>query len=159
VSTRSTRIEERIAVAAPPEVVWEAVTDWEAQQDWILATKMRVEPGGHGLGERFTATTGLGPIGFADDMEVTLWDPPHRVDVRHLGKVVRGTASFIVEPAPGGSWFTWVEELELPLGQAGLAGFKVAGPLAGRGLRLSMKRLAKDIEARTRKGGSRLKPV
>ena len=33
------------------------------------------------------------------------FDPPHRVDVRHLGRVVRGTGTFLVEPAPGGAWF------------------------------------------------------
>jgi carbon monoxide dehydrogenase subunit G len=156
----TTRIEERIAVAAPPEAVWEAVTDWAGQDSWMLGTTIvpGPGPGGRGVGERLTAVTALGPVRFDDLMEVTLWDPPHRVDVRHLGKVVRGTGSFIVEPAPGGAWLTWVEDLELPLGRAGQAGFTMVGPLARGGLRLSLRRLARDLEARSRPGASRPKP-
>jgi hypothetical protein len=92
--------------------------------------------------------TGLGPVRFSDPMEVTAWHPPHRADVRHLGGVVRGTGSFIVEPAPGGAWLTWVEDLQAPLGQVGRVGLGLLAPVARRALRLSLRRLARDLEAR-----------
>jgi hypothetical protein len=50
-------IEERVAVAAPPLVVWEALTDWEGQSSWMLATTVTAEPGGHRTGERLEAVT------------------------------------------------------------------------------------------------------
>jgi carbon monoxide dehydrogenase subunit G len=149
VTARTVHVEERIAVAAPPEKVFAALTDWERQSDWIAFTKVVVDAGEPGVGQRFTATTGIGPAGFADQMEVTRWEPPHRADVVHLGKVVRGTGSFQVAPAPGGSWLTWIEDLELPLGTAGEAGFKAIGPAARLFIRRSMRALARAVEAQT----------
>jgi carbon monoxide dehydrogenase subunit G len=140
------RVVERVAVAAPPEAVWAAVVDWERQGRWMLLTQITVEGGGRGVGQRFTARTSLGPLGFDDPMQVTRWDPPHRADVAHRGGVVRGTGSFVVTPAPGGSWLTWVEELDLPGGRLGRAGFSLLEPLVRAGLRLSLRRVARGIE-------------
>jgi carbon monoxide dehydrogenase subunit G len=145
------RVVERVAVAAPPDDVWAAVVDWERQGRWILLTAVTVEPGGHRVGERFTARTGIGPVGFDDPMEVTRWDPPHRADVAHHGNVVRGTGSFVVTSAPGGAWLTWVEELDMPGGRLGTLGFRMLEPLVRAGLRASMRRAARDIEAARRR--------
>jgi carbon monoxide dehydrogenase subunit G len=146
------RVVERMAVAAPQEAVWAAVVDWERQGRWMLWTSVTVEPGRRGLGERFTARTALGPLGFDDPMQVTRWDPPHRADVAHHGSVVRGTGSFVVTPAPGGSWLTWVEDLELPGGALGRAGFTLLEPLVRAGLRLSLRRAARAIEREGHQG-------
>ncbi|HKE99400.1 MAG TPA: SRPBCC family protein [Actinomycetes bacterium] len=146
------RVEERVAVAVPPRVLWEAVVDWRRQGEWVPLTTVRVEPGGHRVGERLSAATGIGPLRFEDPMEVTRWDPPQRVDVRHLGTVVRGTGTFTVEPAPGGAWFTWVEELDLPLGRLGRLGFSLVGPVVSYALRRGLRRLARQVEAGGRPG-------
>ena len=147
-------LEVRVAVAAAPEVVWGAVTDWERQGEWVAFTRVVAEGGGPGVGERVTAVTGFGPVRFVDPMEVTCWDPPRRADVRHLGRVVRGTGSFRVEPAPGGAWFIWIEDLDIPLGVAGRLGFRwMARPLTVLMLRRSLRRMARDLEARVRAGG------
>jgi carbon monoxide dehydrogenase subunit G len=149
----TTRVEERIAVAAPPEAVWEAVTDWERGSRWVALTTITVEAPEdrqateHGVGERFTAVTGLFGVGVADHMEVTRWEPPRRVDVAHLGRVVRGTGTYLVEPAPGGAWFVWIEELELPLGRLGRLGFPLVRPLFRLLLRRSLRTLARRVEA------------
>jgi len=144
------KVEERVAVAAPPEVVWQALTDWEGQSGWMVLTTVNVEPGGHRVGERLDAVTGLGGVGFHDAMEVTRWDPPRRVDVAHVGKVVRGTGTFAVDPAPGGAWCTWVEDLDLPLGVPGLLGFALVRPIFRLMLRQSLRRLVRQVEARPR---------
>jgi hypothetical protein len=81
-------------------------------------------------------------------MEVTRFEPPHRVDVRHLGRVVRGTGTFLVEPAPGGAWFVWAEDVDLPLGVVGRLGFAVVGPAFRLLLRRSLRRLARRVESR-----------
>jgi carbon monoxide dehydrogenase subunit G len=141
------RVEERVAVAAPAEVVWEALTDWEGQSSWMVLTSVTVEPGGHRVGERLEAFTRLGGVGFRDPMEVTRWDPPRRVDVAHLGKVVRGLGIFAVEPAPGGAWLVWAEDLDLPLGRLGRLGFALVRPAFQLMLRRSLLRLAGKVEA------------
>src|SRR6266542_3931287 len=124
------RVEERVAVAAPVEVAWAALTDWEGQSGWMVLTAVTVEPGGHRVGERLDAFTRIGGVGFHDPMEVTRWDPPRRVEVAHLGRVVRGTGIFEARPAPGGAWLVWVEDLELPAGWPG-RWRRVPGRLAG----------------------------
>ena len=112
-------LEERVAIAAPPEAVFAAVADWEGQSEWVALTTVTADGGPHRVGERLVADTRLLGIGFRDPMEVTRFDPPSRIDVRHLGRVVRGTGTFLVEPAPGGAWFVWAEDVELPLGMVG----------------------------------------
>ena len=109
------------------------------------------------MGERLTAVTKLAGVGFRDPMEVTRWEPPRRAEVRHLGRVVRGTGTFTVEPAPGGAWFTWAEDLDLPLGAAGRLGFAVVRPAFELMLRRSLARLARRVESRRHAhgGGSR----
>jgi carbon monoxide dehydrogenase subunit G len=140
-------LEERVAVAAPPEAVFQAVADWERQSDWVAFTTVTAEGGPHRVGERLLAVTKVAGVGFSDPMEVTRWEPPRRVDVRHLGRVLRGTGTFLVEPAPGGAWFVWSEDLDLPLGVAGRLGFAVVGPAFRRMLRRSLRRLARMVEA------------
>lgn len=143
-------LEERVAVAAPPEAVFAAVADWEGQSAWVAFTTVTADDGPHRVGERLLAVTKVAGVGFSDPMEVTRWEPPRRVDVRHLGRVLRGTGSFQVEPAPGGAWFVWSEDLDLPLGLAGRLGFAVVGPLFRRMLRRSLRRLARMVEASPR---------
>jgi carbon monoxide dehydrogenase subunit G len=144
-------LEERVAVAAPPEAVFQAVADWERQSDWVAFTTVTAEGGPHRVGERLLAVTKVAGVGFSDPMEVTRWEPPRRVDVRHLGRVLRGTGTFLVEPAPGGAWFVWSEDLDLPLGVAGRLGFAVVGPAFRRMLRRSLRRLARMVEADPRR--------
>ena len=140
-------LEERVAVAAPPEKVFRAVTDWDGQSEWMVLTTVSADGGPHRAGERLVAVTGVAGVGFRDPMEVTLWDPPHRADVRHLGRVVRGTGTFLVEPAPGGAWLVWAEDLDLPGGAAGRIGFRAVAPLFRAMLRRSLRRLARQVEA------------
>ena len=132
-----------VDVAAPVERTWAALTDWQRQGEWMLATRVRATTGGgRGVGGGIEAVTGVGPVGLVDSMEITGWDPPHGAYVRHLGRVIRGTASFEVRPRPGGSTVIWTEDLDLPFGAAGRIGFRAARPVVAYGLRLSLRRFA-----------------
>jgi hypothetical protein len=83
-------------------------------------------------------------VGFTDTMEITRWEPPHTVEVRHTGRVVRGTGAFRVRPGPGGgAVIRWEERLDLPFGPVGRLGRWVAGPVGAAFLRLSLRRLAR----------------
>ncbi len=108
-----------VDIDAPAATVWDVVTDWAAQGEWILGTRVTVQDpdGARRLGGRFAAFTGVGPVGFTDPMEVVEWDPPRRCVVAHLGRVVRGDGVFeVTELGPARSRFLWTERLELPLG-------------------------------------------
>jgi hypothetical protein len=139
-----------VEIAAPADVVWRTVTDWERQGEWILGTRVRATGPGDGrrLGARFTAFTGIGPLGFDDPMEVTEWDPPRRCVVHHLGRVVRGDGVFTVtELGPHRSRFDWCERLELPLGRLGALGWPLVRPVFRAGVQHSLRRLARLCES------------
>jgi uncharacterized protein YndB with AHSA1/START domain len=139
----------RVDVDAPPERVWAALVDWDRQGEWMLLTDVRaVEGDGQGVGGRLAATTGLRlpggrRVGVLDTMLITGWEFPRRVDVRHTGRVVRGTGSFEVRPrGDGGSTFIWTEGLDLPLGVLGRAGWPLVRPVMAAGVRFSLRRFA-----------------
>ncbi len=130
----------KVAVAAPPEQVWRAVTDWPRQHEWIWGTRVR---GGHGVGAEVTGWTGIGPVGFTDTMVITEWDPPRRCTVRHTGRIVRGTGVFEVAARGTSSEFRWAEHLQLPVPPTvGALLARVIRPIARWGLQSSLRRFA-----------------
>jgi carbon monoxide dehydrogenase subunit G len=91
-----------------PDQVWERVTDWRRHGDVVPLTTVTVD------GDRFTARTGLGPLGFDDVMEVVSWDPPRRCRIEKRGRLVRGWAEIDVRPRPdGGAHLTWREDIHV----------------------------------------------
>ena len=147
----SVRVRETQAVAAPAEDVFAALTDWSGQGDWMFATSVRPTRGyGRQDGDEITARTGLGPIGFVDTMTIIEWDPPRLCRVRHTGRLVRGTASFgVVADGPERSRVEWVEDLDLPFGRLGAAGFAIGRPVFTYFVRLSLRRFAAHVVAET----------
>jgi uncharacterized protein YndB with AHSA1/START domain len=145
-----TRVVHEVEVAAPAEQVWAAAVDWEHQGEWVLGTRVRATAQqGQGVGGGIEAFTGAGRLGFLDTMVITEWDPPHRCAVLHTGRVVRGTGLFeVVDLGGGRSRFVWSEELELPLGAVGRAGWPLVRPLFRAGLRRSLARFAEWVPTR-----------
>jgi hypothetical protein len=104
----------------PLDEAWRRLTQWPRHGDAVPLTRVTVvTPPPTGEGTRFVARSGLGPLGFADPMEVTLWRPPAdglpglcRLEKR--GRVVLGWAEIEVRPGPGGrSRVIWREELRV----------------------------------------------
>lgn len=144
-----------IDVDVPAAVLWEAVTDWPGQGEWMLGTRIEVDGPGDGrhLGARFRAFTGVGPLGAWDPMEVVEWDPPKRCVVRHLGAVVQGDGVFeVVELGPERSRFLWSELLDLPLGAVGRLGWPVVRPAFRWGVERSLRSMVQLAERRYRAG-------
>ncbi|MEV6860218.1 SRPBCC family protein [Streptosporangium subroseum] len=137
------RISVSMDAHARPERVFSVLTDWSRHDEWMLLTRAHVAAGdGRSAGSRLAAFTGVGPVGFTDTMEITEWDPPRTVKVRHTGRLVRGTGTFRVLPREGGSTIVWEEDLDLPFGPIGRLGRPLVGPLSAPLLRLSLRRLA-----------------
>lgn len=142
-----------VLVDAPQAAVWDALTDWERQGEWMLGTTVRStgrggDSPGRGVGAGLEAFTGVGPLGFLDTMVITLWDPPWRCEVLHTGRVVRGTGVFEVLSLPSDrSRLVWSEQLVLPLGWAGRLGFPLVAPVFAAGVNASLRKLARAVEA------------
>jgi hypothetical protein len=139
----------RVPVAAPAASTFAGAVDWDGQGEWMLGTRVRgTAQGGVGVGGGIEAFTGLGPLGFLDTMVIEEWDPPRRCHVRHTGRLVRGTGTFAVEErGPAASVFVWREDLDLPLGALGRLGWPLVRPLFAAGVRLSLRRFARWVEA------------
>jgi carbon monoxide dehydrogenase subunit G len=139
---------EIVDVDAPAEQVWAALTDWASQGEWMLGTDVRTVDGpAQEVGGRLAARTGVPlpggrHLGVLDTMLITRWEPPTRVDVRHTGRVVRGTGVFQIRPGGRSSTFVWTEQLDLPLGALGRLGWPVVRPLMRAGVRRSLRRFA-----------------
>ena len=147
-----------VDVNVPADAVWQKLTDWKRQGDWMLATRVEVAGAGDGrhAGAILTAVTGVGPLGVTDRMEIAEWDPPRRCVVRHLGRVVRGEGVFEVVPRDAGhSRLLWSELLDLPLGRLGRLGWSVLEPVFRTGVAFSLRRMARQCEyAYGQAGGS-----
>ncbi len=138
-----------VAINAPVDVVFAAVTEWTAQGLWIIGTRVEVRKGdGASLDSELAAWTGAGPVGFWDTMVITRWEPPYRVDVLHTGKVVRGTGIMEVVALPAGrSRFVWSEELDLPLGTVGRLGWPLVRPAMRAGVGHSLRTFGRLVES------------
>ncbi len=142
-----------VDVNVPAAVLWDAVTDWPGQGEWMLGTRVEVVGGGEGrhLGAGLRAVTGIGPLGVVDTMDIVEWDPPKRCVVRHTGKVVRGDGVFeVVELGPERSRFLWTELLDLPLGAVGRFGWPLVRPSFRWGVERSLHAMARLAEERYR---------
>ena len=132
-------------VEAPPLQVWRALVDWERQGEWMPLTDVRVVEGDpHGVGGRIEARTGM-PMGgrhagLLDTMEITGWHPPHRVEVLHTGRVVRGPGVFEVRSRMAGATVVWTEQLDLPLGRIGRLGWPLVRPAVAFALHMGLSR-------------------
>lgn len=125
------RIELRIFIRAPQERVWQIITDLTGQQRWMEDVhRLRiVSDTKTGPGTVLEAVTKLFGVPIVRDvMEIVAWEKPHRLEVAHRGQFT-GYGAFRLEPAAGGTIFTWEERFEPPLGLLGeLAVGAVIGP-------------------------------
>jgi len=150
-------VECEIDVGAPIEQVFDYLTDWPRQGEWMLGTRVEndatsrqashVAHPAPGLGDRIRAFTGIGPIGFWDTMTITRWQPPHRVDVVHTGSIVRGIGYMTLNAKSSRETnFVWAEEIELPLGVLGRIAWPFVRPIFLSGIRHSLKKFATRAE-------------
>ena len=148
-----------VEVDAPADAVWDYVTEWERQGEWMLGTRVQVTGGdGRGVGTRLHAVTGVGPLGVPDTMEVLEFvapsgTAPGRATVRHTGRFIRGDGFFEVVPlGPQRCRFTFTELIDLPLGPLGRAAWPLLRPVIKAGFVASLKRMAARCAAAHRAG-------
>lgn len=145
---RSNHIAISTLINAPAEKVWGAIADWQSQGEWMLQTKVRlVSEQSEGVGVKIEAFTGpfyrLYPrfkfLGLLDLMEVTAWQPPHRCDVIHYGKILKGSGTFeVIALDESHTTFHWSEEVIAPW-----ILFAMVKPFLWLGVKISLARFAR----------------
>jgi len=122
-------------VAAPPQQVWDVITDWAGHARWIPLTTMRLDQGPTRVGFTFAGLTGIGPLRFADVMRITDWAPPFETGpggfrLVKVGRLLAGWAEVSVQPLHGGdqSRLLWRENIIVRPVAAG----RLLAPLADR---------------------------
>lgn len=126
-------IEMSAKLAAPPEVVWRYLVDWEHLDRWMLEGRGFKVTSGHreGLGVTAEATIRIAGITTTDPVEVTRWEPPAALEISHRGWVA-GKGLMECTPAPWGTFFFWKETLYPPLGLPGAIGLRLFRPIMRR---------------------------
>lgn len=119
-----------VLIDAPLEKVWQAAADLATHVEWMADAERIVfqTPQRAGVGTRMEVLTRIGPFTITDEMEVTGWDPPHQITVRHQG-LVTGEGEFRLDPVAGGVVFTWSETLHFPWHLGGPVGVSLTQPL------------------------------
>ncbi|MFN2557916.1 MAG: SRPBCC family protein [Nitriliruptorales bacterium] len=115
------RVEVAREVFAPRQIVWHLLVDWERQAEWMVdARAVEVETASRrGVGVRLKVPTRVLGVTIEDRLEVTGWNEPRRLEVRHIGALVSGQATFELTPIDHGTGVVWWEEIEVPLGTVG----------------------------------------
>lgn len=144
-------IQAHATTAAPVDDAWHLLTDWPVQSRWIPFTKVTNDNATRGAGARFTARTGIGPLGFDDSMELTVWNPPTgqgsgHCHIRKTGRWIRGTATIQVAATSGTTSPTtivWTEDVRIAGVSAAFNSILCAlgGILFRRALRLAVREL------------------
>jgi hypothetical protein len=139
-----------LTIPASQEAVWKKIADWKSQGDWMLQTRVWVTSDqSEGVGTSIAAFTGplhkyfprFKFLGLLDEMNVTRWSPPHRCDVDHVGKVLKGTGSFQLSAVSTHSTrFDWSETIVAPR-----ALFVIFAPFLYLGVRISLARFARSF--------------
>lgn len=142
-------------INAPPERVWDVISDIPGQKRWMVDLRSLSFTGieREGEGAIVDVTSELFGLPLVKDrMRISRWEPPTRFDVEHIGAFT-GIGEFILKPVAGGTLFTWREVFKPPLGVLGELGFAlVIGPHLRSVFRRSManvKRLSEESDVNT----------
>lgn len=147
------RLEVETTIDAPIQQVWDVLVDWEAQREWMLDAKdvTVVTPHRAGHGVTIRVPTSLLGVPVLDIMRVTGWDPPHRLEATHLGRLIKGVGAFeLTTQHDDRTHLLWWEEVVAPLGAVGEFGANVALPVLRAIFTHSLSQFKGVVETRVR---------
>jgi carbon monoxide dehydrogenase subunit G len=143
-------VETAAVVPGPPEVVWELITDWEHQGDWMLEASdfVVLSERRAGAGVEAEATIRVGGITTRDVTRVVAWEPNRQLGIAHEGWVSGRGDIHLTPMGPGRTHVYWREELEPPLGLFGALGLRLLKPLMARIFERDLRVLVSLVRAR-----------
>jgi uncharacterized protein YndB with AHSA1/START domain len=130
---------------------WRRLLAWEAQARWMQdADRVRVlSAEREGVGVRIAVRTRVLAVPmFTEQLEVTAWEPPHRLVMAHRS-FVRGSGEWTLLPVPGGTRLRWVEDLSLPIPVLGELALRTYRPFMRSLMRRALERLQRLLVARS----------
>lgn len=141
------RVTQSIDINAPIDAVWREAADLGSHAEWMAdAETIDFETDQRsGIGTTMVVKTVVGPFRLTDIMEVTGWEDQRAIAVRHTG-LVTGEGIFTLAPSPGGTRFTWTEELTFPWYLGGAITAFFAKPILGFIWRRNLRGLKRRIE-------------
>ncbi|HEU0241862.1 MAG TPA: SRPBCC family protein [Micromonosporaceae bacterium] len=143
----TTEVTAAVIVNAPAERVFEALTAWERQSEWIPFTTVKITKGDGGVGSTIEAVTTIGPAVLTDTMRIEAIDRPYQVRVMHTGKILRGPGVMrCTAMGPGRTQVVWHERFQLPAGLAGKLASPLLWPGSKAGLTRALRRFARLVE-------------
>ena len=136
----------------PPEVVWDLLTDWEHQDDWMLEASDFVVMSEQraGVGVEAEATIRIGGITTRDKVRVVEWEPARHLAIEHYGWVSGVGHIYLTPLGEDRTHVFWREELYPPVGLLGAIGMTALRPVMGRLFRRDLRVLASLVRARSR---------
>ena len=137
-------------VPGPPPVVWELITDWEHQSDWMLeASDFKVlGEQREGVGVEAEATITIAGITTRDVVRVVGWEPNRRLAIEHKGWVSGMGEIHLTPLGSDRTHIFWREELQPPIGMLGAVGLSAFKPLMTRIFKRDLKILSSLVRAR-----------
>jgi len=135
-------------IEAPPEVVWNAISNIQTHVNWMAdASKIRItSEQTQGVGTTFDCDTKVGPLRTTDKMQVTEWVPNQILSISHKG-LVEGKGSFILEkPSECRTLFVWEENLDFPIFLGGKITEFIAKPVLKKIWRGNLYKLKQLVE-------------
>ena len=143
-------IEVAQTVPGPPPIVWELITDWEHQDDWMLeASDFKViSEQREGVGVEAEATIKIGGITTRDVVRVTGWEPNRRLAIEHEGWVSGHGEIHLTPLGNDRTHIFWREELTPPIGMLGAVGLTAFKPLMARIFKRDLRVLSGLVRAR-----------
>jgi len=145
-------IEMAETMPGPPEVVWQLITDWEHQGDWMLEASDFMVTSEHreGVGVEAEATVRIAGVTTRDRVRVAVWEPHRLLAIEHGGWVSGRGDIYLTPLGHGLTHVFWSEVLEPPLGVLGTVGLWCFRPVMGRVFRRDLRVLAALVRARAR---------
>lgn len=138
----------------PIELVWELLTDWERQTEWMLEMSdvRLLSDQREGIGVRAEATVKVGGIRTRDVIRVDVWNPPNDLGLAHEGWVSGRGDIKLSRRNDGGTSLAWREVLEPPWGVLGAVGLRIFRPLLAWVFRRDLRVLQELVRSRATRG-------
>jgi hypothetical protein len=145
-------LEMAATMPGPAHVVWELVTDWEHQDDWMLEASDFVvtSEARAGVGVEAEATIRIGGITTRDRVRVVGWEPERTLSIQHDGWVSGRGDIHLTRLGPSSTHVFWREELRPPLGPVGALGIRAFRPLMRRIFERDLRVLAGLVRVASR---------
>jgi len=111
-------LEASVDIQAPPETVWDFLSDLRRVPEWVPATEeiLWISEGPVGAGTVYRERTRLGPMKSVTQWRITAWEPPRRQTHEQEGKAL-GMDSFgftlVLEPVGEGTRLTQAGDYRL----------------------------------------------